>query len=200
MIDISEIDDDLERIEWVNSIGNLIRDGEIPPETLNECLANSFTINRYLMTLSETMLKEDDDLKLEYKIWYAEKSKIAEDKLSKDAPSSKTISDKKIENQVIVDYTEEYKDWQNRLIISSRRVSYYSNLKDAWKTYTKHITELSQNMRTELMTLRVEDRANKDLQKEKLIRHVDNRNYEDELDDEPMETPTVKKVKKVVKE
>ena len=119
MIDISEIDDDLERIEWVNSIGNLIRNGEIPPETLNECLANSFTINRYLMTLSETMLKEDDDLKLEYKIWYAEKSKIAEDKLSKDAPSSKTISDKKIENQVIVDYTEEYKDWQNTLIISS---------------------------------------------------------------------------------
>ena len=207
MIDISEIDDDLERIEWVNSIGNLIRNGEIPPETLNECLANSFTINRYLMTLSETMLKEDDDLKLEYKIWYAEKSKIAEDKLSKDAPSSKTISDKKIENQVIVDYTEEYKDWQNRLIISSRRVSYYSNLKDAWKTYTKHITELSQNMRTELMTLRVEDRANKDLQKEKLIRHVDNRNYEDEYYDdesevgtESMETPTVKKVKKVVKE
>ena len=207
MIDISEIDDDLERIEWVNSIGNLIRNGEIPPETLNECLANSFTINRYLMTLSETMLKEDDDLKLEYKIWYAEKSKIAEDKLSKDAPSSKTISDKKIENQVIVDYTEEYKDWQNRLIISSRRVSYYSNLKDAWKTYTKHITELSQNMRTELMTLRVEDRANKDLQKEKLIRHVDNRNYEDEYYDdesevgtEPMEIPTVKKVKKVVKE
>lgn len=207
MIDISEIDDDLERIEWVNSIGNLIRNGEIPPETLNECLANSFTINRYLMTLSETMLKEDDDLKLEYKIWYAEKSKIAEDKLSKDAPSSKTISDKKIENQVIVDYTEEYKDWQNRLIISSRRVSYYSNLKDAWKTYTKHITELSQNMRTELMTLRVEDRANKDLQKEKLIRHVDNRNYEDEyyddeieVDTEPTETPTVKKVKKVIKE
>ena len=62
MIDISEIDDDLERIEWVNSIGNLIRNGEIPPETLNECLANSFTINRYLMTLSETMLKEESDI------------------------------------------------------------------------------------------------------------------------------------------
>ena len=55
-------------------------------------------------------------------------------------------------------------------------------------------------MRTELMNLRVEDRANKDLQKEKLIRHVDNRNYEDEVDNEPTETPTIKKVKKVVKE
>ena len=207
MIDISEIDDDLERIEWVNSIGNLIRDGEIPPETLNECLANSFTINRYLMTLSETMLKEDDDLKLDYQIWYAEKSQLAEAELSKDAPSSKTISDTKIKNKVIVDNAREYKDWQNQLIISNRRVSYYSNLKDAWKTYTKHITELSQNMRTELLTLRVEDRANKDLQKEKLIRHVNNRNYEDEYyDDESevgaelTETPIVKKVKKVIKE
>lgn len=204
MIDISEIDDDLERIEWVNSIGNLIRNGEIPPETLNECLANSFTINRYLMTLSETMMKENDDLKLDYKIWFAEKSRIAESKLSEGAPKSKTISDAKIENQVIVDNPTEYKDWQNRLIISNRRVSYYSNLKDAWKTYTKHITELSQNMRTELLTLRVEDRANKDLQKEKLIRHVDNRNYEDEYYDDESEVGaepiTVKKVKKVVKE
>ena len=204
MIDISEIDDDLERIEWVNSIGNLIRDGEIPPETLNECLANSFTINRYLMTLSETMLKEDDDLKLDYQIWYAEKSQLAEAELSKDAPSSKTISDTKIKNKVIVDNAREYKDWQNQLIISNRRVSYYSNLKDAWKTYTKHITELSQNMRTELMTLRVEDRANKDLQKEKFIRHVDNRNYKDEYYDDESEVGaepiTVKKVKKVVKE
>ena len=203
MIDISEIDDDLERIEWVNSIGNLIRNGEIPPETLNECLANSFTINRYLMTLSETMMKENDDLKLDYQIWYAEKSQLAEAELSKDAPSSKTISDTKIKNKVIVDNAREYKDWQNQLIISNRRVSYYSNLKDAWKTYTKHITELSQNMRTELMTLRVEDRANKDLQKEKLIRHV-NKNYEDEYYDDKSEvgaeTPTVKKVKKVVKE
>jgi hypothetical protein len=172
MIDISTIDDDVERIKFINNIGNLIRDGEIPPETLNECLANSFTINRYLMTLSETMLKEDDDLKLDYSIWYAEKFKDAERILTEGVPSSKTISDNKIKNQVIIDNAKEYKEWQNKLILSNRRVSYYENLKDAWKTYTKHITELSQNMRTELMTLRVEDRANKDLQKEKLIRKV----------------------------
>ena len=36
MIDISTIDDDVERIEYINNIGNLIRGGEIPPETLNE--------------------------------------------------------------------------------------------------------------------------------------------------------------------
>ena len=206
MIDISTIDDDVERIEWVNSIGNLIRGGEIPPETLNECLANSFTINRYLMTLAETMLKENDDLKLDFQIWYAEKSQLAEAELSKDAPSSKTISDTKIKNKVINDNSSEYKDWQNRLIISNRRVSYYENLKDAWKTYTKHITELSQNMRTELMTLRVEDRANKDLQKEKFIRHINTKDYENEYDDfeddemtESTNVSTVKKVKKVIK-
>lgn len=196
MIDISTIDDDVERIEFINNIGNLIRDGEIPPESLNEALANSFSINKYLLELSETMLKEDDDLKLDYQIWYAEKSQLAEAELSKNAPSSKTISDTKIKNKVIVDYSSEYKNWQNRLIISNRRVSFYSSLKDAWKTYTKHITELSCNMRTELMTLRVEDRANKDLQKEKLIRHVD-KTYESSCNNE---TSTLKKVKKIVRE
>ena len=156
------------------------------------------------MTLSEIMLKENDDLKLDYSIWYAEKSKLAESKLSNGVPSSKTISDTKIKNQVIIDNSAEYKEWQSNLINSDRRVSFYSNLKDAWKTYTKHITELSCNMRTELLTLRVEDRANKDLQKEKLIRHVNNRNYEDESYDDESEVGaepiTVKKVKKVVKE
>lgn len=193
MIDISTIDDDVERIEYINNIGNLIRNGEIPPETLNEALANSFAIQRYLNGLSETILAEDDDLKLDYSIWYAEVSKLAENKLSEGMPSSKTISDNKIKNQVIIDNTSEYKEWQNKLILSNRRVSFYSSLKDAWKTYTKHITELSQNMRTELITLRVEDRANKDLQKEKLIRNVPTEN-EDES-----EIPTVKKVKKIIK-
>ena len=200
MIDISTIDDDVERIEYINNIGNLIRNGEIPPETLNEALANSFAIQRYLNGLSETILAEDDDLKLDYSIWYAEVSKLAENKLSEGVPSSKTISDNKIKNQVIIDNTSEYKEWQNKLILSNRRVSFYSSLKDAWKTYTKHITELSQNMRTELLTLRVEDRANKDLQKEKFIRRVCSKNEdESEVGAEPTETPTVKKVKKIIK-
>lgn len=197
MIDISTIDDDVERIEYINNIGNLIRNGEIPPETLNEALANSFAIQRYLNGLSETILAEDDDLKLDYSIWYAEVSKLAENKLSEGMPSSKTISDNKIKNQVIIDNTSEYKEWQNKLILSNRRVSFYSSLKDAWKTYTKHITELSCNMRSELMTLRVEDRANRDLQKEKLIRHVKDENYLDDELETPI-TPNIKKVKKIV--
>ena len=197
MIDISTIDDDVERIEYINNIGNLIRDGEIPPETLNEALANSFAIQRYLNGLSETILAEDDDLKLDYSIWYAEVSKLAENKLSEGMPSSKTISDNKIKNKVIIDNTSEYKEWQNKLILSNRRVSFYSSLKDAWKTYTKHITELSCNMRSELMTLRVEDRANRDLQKEKLIRHVKDENYLDDELETPI-TPNIKKVKKIV--
>ena len=117
MIDISTIDDDVERIEYINNISNLIRDGEIPPETLNEALANSFAIQRYLNGLSETILAEDDDLKLDYSIWYAEVSKLAENKLSEGMPSSKTISDNKIKNQVIIDNTSEYKEWQNKLIL-----------------------------------------------------------------------------------
>lgn len=190
--------DDSESAEYIQNIGNLIRDGEIPPETLNEVLANSFSINRYLINLSESVMKENDDLKVDYKIWYAEKAKNAESKLSEGIPKSKTISDSKIENQVIIDNIDEYKEWQNQLTLSNRRVSFYQSLKDAWKIYTKHIIELSQNMRCELLTLRVEDRANKDLKKESLIRHVQiDESYDD--DETYTETP-VKKVKKIIKE
>ena len=52
-------------------------------------------------------------------------------------------------------------------------------------------------MRSELMTLRVEDRANRDLQKEKLIRHVKDENYLDDELETPI-TPNIKKVKKIV--
>ena len=53
-------------------------------------------------------------------------------------------------------------------------------------------------MRTELMTLRVEDRANRDLQKEKLIRHVKDEDYLGDESEISSTTPIVKKVKKVV--
>ena len=50
-------------------------------------------------------------------------------------------------------------------------------------------------MRTELMTLRVEDRANKDLQKEKFIRHIPTETFENNEN----EISTTKKIKKVIK-
>ena len=40
MVDFSFLEDDTEKIEFINSIGNLIQNGEVSPEALNETLAN----------------------------------------------------------------------------------------------------------------------------------------------------------------
>ena len=53
-------EDDNEKIEYINSLGNLIKNDEISPESLNEALANYFPITRYLLTLYESVSLEDD--------------------------------------------------------------------------------------------------------------------------------------------
>lgn len=38
MITFDFLEDDNEKIEYINSLGNLIKNDEISPESLNECL------------------------------------------------------------------------------------------------------------------------------------------------------------------
>ena len=44
MINFDFLESDSEKVEFINSIGNLIQNGEIAPEKLNECLGNYFAI------------------------------------------------------------------------------------------------------------------------------------------------------------
>ena len=71
MISFDFLEDDSEKIEFIESIGQIIKDGNISPESLNEALGNFFSIQRYLITLYESVNLEFEMLKLEYKTWYA---------------------------------------------------------------------------------------------------------------------------------
>lgn len=172
MIDFSFIESDEEKVNFIQEIGNLVQNGEIAPEKLNECLANYFAITRYILTIYESVSLENANLNLEYDCWFAEKCKECEKKLNEGVSASKTISDKKIENEVLVVYKDEYKEWQKKLIMSERRKSFYFRIMESWKANSKQITELSQNARTELLSLSTEKKANEDLSKEALNNHV----------------------------
>jgi hypothetical protein len=203
MVDFSFLEDDSEKIEFINSIGNLIQNGEISAESLNECLANYFSITRYILTLYESVSLEDDMLKLEYKTWYAEKFLESKTNLNKDVTAkTKMASTTEIEQNLIVSNKSQYVDWQQRLIISEKRKSFYLRILESWKANSQQIIQLAQNARTEIFSLKTQDKANEDITKEKLIRHVKDENYSyDEFDSEsetPPNTSTVKKVKKVV--
>lgn len=193
MIDFSFLESDTEKIEFINSIGNLIQNGEITPEALNECLGNYFVVTRYILSLYEDVSLADDNLKLEYKIWYAEKFMESKTKLN-DGITAKTkmASTTEIEQNLIVSNKHEYLDWQQKLIISEKRKSFYFRIMESWKANSQQIVQLSQNMRTELISLRTQDKANEDLTKEKILRHVRDDDYES-----VSESKTVKKIKKI---
>jgi len=193
MVDFSFLEDDSEKIEFINDIGNLIQNGEISPESLNECLGNYFSITRYILTLYESVSLEDDNLKLEYKIWYAEKFLKSKTSLNEGVTAkTKMASTTEIEQNLIVANKSEYVDWQQKLIISEKRKSFYYRIMESWKANSQQIVQLSQNMRSELIALKTQDKANEDLQKEKFIRHV-------RTDEVSEPTTVVKKVKKISK-
>ena len=200
MIDFSFLEDDTEKIEFINSIGNLIQNGEVSPEALNETLANYFSITRYILTLYESVSLEDDMLKLEYKTWYAEKFLESKTNLNKDVTAkTKMASTTEIEQNLIVTNKSEYIEWQQKLIISEKRKSFYLRIMDSWKNNSQQIIQLAQNARTEIFSLRTQDKANEEITKEKLIRHVKDEDYSDgENEEESPSTPTVKKVRKIV--
>lgn len=196
MVTFDFLEDDNEKIEYINSLGNLIKDDEISPESLNEALANYFPITRYLLTLYESVSLEDDMLKLDYKTWYADKFIESKTRLNADITvKSKMASTTEIEQNLIVTNKQEYIEWQQKLIISEKRKSFYFRILESWKSNSQQIIQLSQNMRTELYSLRTQDKANEDMTKEKLIRHVD----ESEYNEIETEINTVKKVKKIMK-
>ena len=200
MVDFSFLEDDTEKIEFINSIGNLIQNGEVSPEALNETLANYFSITRYILTLYESVSLEDDMLKLEYKTWYAEKFLESKTNLNKDITAkTKMASTTEIEQNLIVTNKSEYIEWQQKLIISEKRKSFYLRIMDSWKNNSQQIIQLAQNARTEIFSLRTQDKANEEITKEKLIRHVKDEDYSDgENEEESPSTPTVKKVKKII--
>lgn len=203
MVDFSFLEDDSEKIEFINGIGNLIQNGEISAESLNECLANYFSITRYILTLYESVSLEDDMLKLEYKTWYAEKFLESKTNLNKDVTAkTKMASTTEIEQNLIVTNKSEYVEWQQRLIISEKRKSFYLRIMESWKANSQQIIQLAQNARTEIFSLKTQDKANEDITKEKLIRHVKDEDYSDDKYNSESETSsntsTVKKVKKIV--
>ena len=188
MVDFSFLEDDSEKIEFINSIGNLIQNGEVSAEALNECLANYFSITRYILTLYESVSLEDDNLKLDYKVWYAEKFLQSKTDLNKDVTAkTKMASTTEIEQNVIVSNKSEYIEWQQRLILSEKRKSFYLRIMESWKSNSQQIIQLAQNARTEIFSLKTQDKANEEITKEKLIRHVKDEDYSnDEYESETL--------------
>ncbi|MGD9679029.1 MAG: hypothetical protein AB7V16_11865 [Vulcanibacillus sp.] len=162
----------------------LIKEGEIPPSLLNGALANYQGLNAFLIRQYEISVLEDEQLKDEYKMIYSKWFVDTRNKLNDSRISSKFASATEIEANALIDNREEYLSWKRKLNLSERKVSMYRRLLDGFKIQAQMLINISNNMRSELSALSVENRANRNLNKEKIIRKIKQpRHSEEENDD-----------------
>lgn len=172
MIDFRLVENDEEKIKFIEGMGDLIHQGMIPPEKLNEALANYMSTASYLHTLVETAELDYNDLKLEEEIWECEVSKEIRDRLNMDRPSSKAATAAEIKEVLIAERKDEYLKKQRELQMKERQMGFYRRLSDSWKTNSQMIINLCQNARSELLALNTTTKANEDISGEAVRRRV----------------------------
>lgn len=165
----TEIED---KVKFIEQQTNLINNRQITPEGLSYAIANYNSINNFLINQYEIVSLENEELKDEWKIVWSDWFIKSKNKLNETRISSKFASATEIEAQALLDNREEYLQWKKKLNVSERRVSFFHRLTDAWKLQAQMLINLSMNMRSELSALSIENRANKDLTKEKIMRKI----------------------------
>lgn len=176
---------DIEKnISYVNKVSNLISNGQITPELLNESLAKYIGVNTFLISIYEQTVLEDETLKDEWKLIWSEWFIKAKNNLNDSRVSSKFASATEIEAHALVDNREEYLSWKKKLNLSERKVSMYRRIVDSWKVQSQILVQISNNLRSELSALSIENRANKNITREKIIRKVKQKDDNGISDDE----------------
>ena len=172
MIDFSLLESDTEKVEFLNNMNNLVENGECTPELLNTALVNYAPTSAWLINVLESVEIENNNLKTEYNIWESEKFVEVKNRLSEGMSKSLKLSQGEIDAQMIVDNKEEYKEWKFKLQMAERREGFYRRLNDMWKKDADIILALSNNMRQELRSLSIENKANKEIDSEMTMRKI----------------------------
>lgn len=168
-------------LEFVNDIidkyhkdSRLVNDNEITPSAINNALGNYLDINLGLVAEYQREKMKLMYLENQYDKWYSDAFDKTRNTLNEETTKSTKISLKEIEQKVKVDYQNEFYDWQEKLNIQNSSVSFLRRILDMYKRYDNILTNISQNMRTEMRALNIEDRANSDPQevKRKRIRRI----------------------------
>jgi len=173
-----------DNLDKVNEQSKLIYDNEIPPSALNNALANYHGLNTFLVRQYEISVLEDEELKDEYKMIYSKWFVDTRNKLNNSRTSSKFASTTEIEANALIDNREEYLSWKKKLNLSERKVSMYRRLLDGFKIQAQMLVNIANNMRSELSALSIENRANKNITREKIIRKVKQKDDNGISDDE----------------
>lgn len=150
-----------EKIKEMKSTARLIREGQVIPARLNTCLAQYTEVNLMLVAEYQNQKTEHKRLEELFQLWWDKKFIASRNLLNEDRAKTKFASKAEIDSQTRIDNEKEYVEKKRELSESESRVRFMLRLIDSWKSQKDILVNLSQNMRTEMKALYVEDWANK---------------------------------------
>jgi hypothetical protein len=148
-------------VQLLKDSANLIKEDTILPYRINACIAQYVEVALMLNSEYQRKKWEHKELTREYAKWWDKKFLMARDKLNSERTSSKFASQKEIESQTRVDNESEYEEWQEKLDACVAQSDFLIRQIDIWKKQDQLLITLSNNMRTEMRALSIDDRIDR---------------------------------------
>jgi len=149
-----------ENITKFESIGDLIRLGEIPIDKVYKAMANYYNVCLALQSEYQRSKIIKLDIEIEYEAKYAEWFQEAKASLyyANEEKKAKPAL-KEIEQQIIATHKLDYFVWKRRLVSAEAKCEFCIRLRETLNKYDGILTGIAASMRSELRALNIEDRA-----------------------------------------
>ncbi len=147
-------------IQDINEYSDLVRDGQIIPARLHIVMAKYVRIAGALQMEFQRVKTQHKRYSEKFQMWQDEKIVFTRDELRSSRPASSSISMKEIETQVRVDNRKEYQKWREELLNLEEKLEFLKSLAKIWDKEDNLLVTLSHNMRSEMKSLSIIDRAN----------------------------------------
>jgi len=149
-----------EELSKFESIGDLIRMGEVPIDKVYKAMANYYNVCLALSAEYQHAKIEKLDVEIEYEAKYAEwfqeaKSSLYLDNVEKKAKPAL----KEIEQQIIAVHKVDYFVWKRKLANAEAKCEFFTRLRETLNKYDGILVGLATSMRSELRALSIENRA-----------------------------------------
>lgn len=159
-----------EQVEKFKEYSRLIKEGtnDIPPESINRALAEYTGISVMLNAEYQRTRALHANVKEEYQVWWDEKfCQVRKENNDVNLAASKWLSKEELFSETRYRYKDEYLEWTRKLNNLEGKEAFIRRLIDSWDSHGKMIIAISNNMRSEMIALGVDSRAN---QKVKFVR------------------------------
>ncbi|MEI7509695.1 MAG: hypothetical protein WCJ62_09565 [Flavobacterium sp.] len=139
---------------------------EISPWEINMALGAYHEVSVTLLSEYQKAKYILNQVKRNFTVWYDEKYLEARKELNNpNDPASKWASTKEIDSHTRVKNKEEWLSKTEQVEEQEQRVSFLSGLRDSWKAFDSMLVNLSQNSRSEMKALSIQDRMHSDIRK-----------------------------------